>query len=95
MVQYLSSNTRLFSFYSISFDSEKNIFFLKLEARLEAVIFSYPLKSERNSRNSSFVYFSVPHIDENQIVRLVEELLWLSFELMLHFEIPYYFNEPS
>ena len=55
----------------------------------------YCLKSERNSRNSSYVYFSVPHIDENQIVRLVEELLWLSFELMLHFEIPYYFNEPS
>ena len=53
------------------------------------------LKSEKKSRNSSYVNFSVPHIDENQIVRLVEELLWLSFELMLHFEIPYYFNEPS
>jgi len=55
----------------------------------------YCLKSKRNSQNLSYVYFSVPHIDENQIVRLVEELLWLSFELMLHFEIPYYFNEPS
>ena len=61
----------------------------------EFTLFIIAFKSERNSRNSSYIYFSVPHIDENQIVRLVEELLWLSFELMLHFEIPYYFNEPS